>query len=65
MKWLMNLLRNNESGTPTPYNSAEYKGLSDFLLHAPQEKKIEVFTEAAKRANEDQRRTLERAGVPF
>jgi len=64
MKWLMNLLRNNDTKTLMPY-TPEYKGLSDFLLHAPQEKKIEVFTEAAKRANEDQRRTLERAGVPF
>ena len=32
---------------------------SDFLLHAPKEKKEEVFKEAARRANEDQRKIFE------
>lgn len=62
MNWLMNLLRNEGPKMATPYMS-EYKGFSDFFLHASQEKKIEVFTEAARRANEDQRRTIKKAGV--
>ncbi len=48
--------------TGMPYTN-EYKGLSDFLRNAPEEKKIEVFTEAARRANEDQRKILERAAL--
>ncbi len=64
MKWLMNLLRNEVSETKTPYMT-EYKGFSDFFRHASQEKKIEVFTEAARRASEDQKRTLEKAGASF
>jgi len=31
---------------------------SDFLMNAPKEKKIAIFKEAAKKANEDQQRTL-------
>jgi len=31
---------------------------SDFFLHAPVEKKIEVFKEAAQKANEEQREVL-------
>lgn len=31
---------------------------SDFFLHTPVEKKIEVFKEAARRANEEQRETF-------
>ena len=34
----------------------KYSGLSDFLRNAPEKKKIEVFTEAARRANETQRK---------
>lgn len=49
-----------KNDTKTPY-VMEYKGLSDFLTRAPNDKKIEVFTEAARRANEDQKRTLEKA----
>ncbi len=66
MKWLTKILRNDEPEATTvartPYMS-EYNGLSDFLRNAPQQEKIDVFTEAAKRASEDQRRTLERARV--
>ena len=66
MKWLTKILRNDEPKTATiartPYMS-EYKGLSDFLRNAPPKEKIEVFTEAAKRASEDQRLTLEKVGV--
>lgn len=66
MNWLMNILRSDRSeaatASPMPYTT-EYKGVSDFLRHAPEEKKIEVFTEAARRASEDQKRTLKKAGV--
>ncbi len=62
MKWLKNLLQRNGSNVETPYVT-EYKGFSDFLRNAPNKEKILVFTEAARRANEDQRNTLERARV--
>jgi len=32
----------------------KYKGFSDFFLHAPEDVKREVITEAARKANEDQ-----------
>ena len=53
-----------KNGTQTAYTTG-YKGFSDFFLHAPNEKKIEVFTEAARRASEDQRETIKRSGVSF
>ena len=62
MKWLKNLLQSNEPAVRTPY-VREYKGFSDFLRNASNKEKIAVFTEAARRANEDQRSTLERARV--
>jgi len=62
MKWLKNLFENNESPARTPYLK-EYKGFSDFFLNAPNKEKIVVFTEAARRANEDQRNTIEKARV--
>ena len=34
-------------------------GLSDFLLHASDKQKEKVFREAARRANEDQRKLIE------
>ena len=62
MKWLKNLFESNGSVVATPYVS-EYKGFSDFLRNAPNGEKIVVFTEAARRANEDQRNTLEKARI--
>jgi len=66
MKWLKNMLRHTEAktpvGVPSPYIT-EYKGLSEFLLNASPENKNALFTEAANRASEYQRQTLERAGV--
>lgn len=61
-KWFTYIFSNNTGKTNAPSVSrvTEYKGLSDFLRNAPEKKKIEVFTEAARRANEDQRKTLER-----
>jgi len=37
-------------------NNTEYAGLSDFLLRASPEEKKKIITEAARRANEDQRK---------
>jgi len=37
-------------------NNSEYAGLSDFLLRASPEEKKKVIMEAARRANEDQRK---------
>jgi hypothetical protein len=37
------------------------RSLSDFFLHAPKKEKIKIFTEAARRANEDQRKLVENA----
>ena len=62
MKWLKNLLGSKESAIKTSYVS-EYKGFSDFLRNAPNKEKIVVFTEAARRANEDQKNTLEKARI--
>jgi hypothetical protein len=36
---------------------------SDFLIHASEEEKIAVFTEAAHKANEDQMRVFTAAGL--
>lgn len=38
----------------------ESGGFSDFLLHASPEKQIELFKEAARKANQDQRSVVER-----
>ena len=37
----------------------EISSFADFFLHASDKKKKEVFTDAARRANEDQRLTVE------
>ncbi len=65
MKWFTSIFSNSAAKTNAPSvpRVTEYEGLSDFLRNAPEKKKIEVFTEAARRANEDQRRTLERASL--
>jgi hypothetical protein len=39
----------------------EYKGLSDFFLHAPTEEKKKVIAEAAQKANENQLEIFKRA----
>lgn len=44
-------------------NIKESGKFADFFLHAPIEKKIEVFREAAQKANKDQRETFERSKV--
>lgn len=36
----------------------KFSGLSGFFLHASEKEKHEVFTEAARRANEEQRETF-------
>jgi hypothetical protein len=40
----------------------DYKGLSDFMVNAPSDKKIKVFTEVSKKATEDQKKILDRVG---
>ncbi len=39
----------------------EYKGLADFLLHASADEQNKVFTEAARKANEDQMKVFKQA----
>ncbi|GEM_PF-3898393 len=39
----------------------KYKDVSDFLLNAPKEEQRQVFMEAARRANKDQRDLLKRS----
>ncbi len=39
----------------------KYEGLSDFFMHAPRAEQMEVFTEAARRANEDQMKIFQEA----
>ena len=41
----------------------KYSGFSDFFLHAPENEKKEVITEAARKANEDQLAIFTRARV--
>lgn len=40
---------------------AEYKGVADFFLRAPDDLKKKVMTEAARRANEDQSKIFREA----
>lgn len=40
---------------------AEYKGMADFFLRAPDDLKKKVMTEAARRANEDQMKVFQEA----
>ncbi|MFA6315313.1 MAG: hypothetical protein WC648_03025 [Candidatus Paceibacterota bacterium] len=39
----------------------KYEGLSDFFMHAPADEQKKVFTEAARRANEDQMKVFKQA----
>ena len=54
MKNLRLLLNSNKNPTS--------KGFADFFLHAPEKRMQEVFKEAARRANEDQRRLFSKYG---
>ena len=40
---------------------SDYAGMSDFLMHAPEDAKREVFMKAARLSNEDQMRTFDKA----
>lgn len=46
-------------GGKTERTSSVYEGFSDFFLRAPVDEKKKVITEAAHKANEDQRRVLQ------
>lgn len=46
-----------------PLSSGKYKGVSDFMINAPSEKKIKVFTEVTRRATTEQKKVLDRTGV--
>lgn len=39
----------------------KHHGFADFFLHASEEEKIKVLTEAARRANEEQREVFRKA----
>lgn len=56
MKLLKNLFRSKKTAGPEAY-----KGLSDFLMHAPPSEQKKVFTEAARKANEDQMKLFKQA----
>jgi hypothetical protein len=53
MEWLNFLKKDKEVATSSRF--------SDFFLYASDSKKEEVFREAARRANEDQRRVFEQS----
>lgn len=42
-------------------SSSKNDPLADFLLHASNEEKIRIFTQAAHMANKDQQETMERS----
>jgi hypothetical protein len=44
-------------------SSGKYKGVSDFMINAPSEKKIKVFTEITRRATTEQKKVLDRTGI--
>jgi hypothetical protein len=44
-------------------DSKKYEGLSDFFTRAPADEQKKVFTEAARRANEDQMKIFKEAGI--
>ena len=56
IKRLKNLFKSKKIESPT-----KYKGLSDFFMHAPADEQKKVFTEAARKSNEDQLETFRRA----
>lgn len=58
MKKLLNFLNAFKEA-----DTKESGHFSDFFLRETMEKKREVFTEAARRANKDQREVLERANL--
>lgn len=45
----------------TATKTAHADELSDFLLHASSQEKMRIFTEAAQRANQDQRAIIEQS----
>ncbi|MEK9131412.1 MAG: hypothetical protein AAB447_00705 [Patescibacteria group bacterium] len=47
--------------TKKPESLEKYTGVSDFMVHASYDTKKKVFTEAARRANEDQLKTFREA----
>ena len=56
MKTLKNIFKGKKTKGPE-----EYKGLSDFLMHAPSDEQKRVFTEAASKANDDQMKVFKQA----
>ena len=56
IKTLKKIFKGNKTGGPE-----EYKGLSDFLMRAPADEQKRVFTEAARKANEDQMKVFKQA----
>lgn len=56
MKTLKNIFKGKKTEAPEKYN-----GLSDFLMRAPADEQKRVFTEAARKANEDQMKVFKRA----
>ena len=56
MKLLKSIFKSKETKGPE-----KYKGLSDFLMHAPLDEQKKVFTEAARKANEDQMKVFKQA----
>lgn len=56
MRILKFFTNNKEKETPS--------GFADFFLHASEKEKKRVFTEAARRANEDQRIMVESINKP-
>lgn len=56
IKKLLALFKGKETKEPK-----EYKGFSDFFLHAPESEKRKVISEAVRKSNEDQLRTFKEA----
>ncbi|MFA5743010.1 MAG: hypothetical protein WCX77_02260 [Candidatus Paceibacterota bacterium] len=46
-----------------PNSKKTEKNFSDFLVNAPAKDKIKIFTNAARCANEEQRKTAEKANL--
>jgi hypothetical protein len=56
IKMLKNIFKIKEAKGPE-----KYSGLSDFLMRAPADEQKRVFTEAARKANEDQMKIYKQA----
>lgn len=56
MDKIKNLFKNKKAEEVKKYTSA-----SDFFMHAPADEQKKVFTEAARRANEDQMKIFQEA----